>query len=150
MTRRAHRCTVSQLSLILGACISLLRRCDYVMNKAYRMSALKPNVKTWFSTHDWSEVRPQEATRSWPYSLTSLQRILTADPSWFTVSMGTGKPKCDHRYPRLGDLISTDNKCSRGLHAAPDQVSISGRMAEDYSIHILGRYACQCTQISFG
>ncbi|KAK5332326.1 Plasma membrane sulfite pump involved in sulfite metabolism [Exophiala xenobiotica] len=36
------------------------------------MSALKPNVKTWFSTHDWSE------------------RILTADPSWFTVSMGTG------------------------------------------------------------
>ncbi|KAK5344755.1 Plasma membrane sulfite pump involved in sulfite metabolism, partial [Exophiala xenobiotica] len=36
------------------------------------MSALKPNLKTWLSTRDWSE------------------RILTADPSWFTVSMGTG------------------------------------------------------------
>ncbi|KAK0887025.1 Plasma membrane sulfite pump involved in sulfite metabolism [Friedmanniomyces endolithicus] len=36
------------------------------------MSALKPNLKTWVSWDDWRE------------------RIITADPSWFTVSMGTG------------------------------------------------------------
>ncbi|KAI1609578.1 voltage-dependent anion channel-domain-containing protein [Exophiala viscosa] len=36
------------------------------------MSALKPNLKTWFSVEDWKE------------------RIITADPSWFTVPMGTG------------------------------------------------------------
>ncbi|KAK5275759.1 Plasma membrane sulfite pump involved in sulfite metabolism, partial [Exophiala xenobiotica] len=36
------------------------------------MAALKPNLKTWFKANDWRE------------------RIITADPSWFTVPMGTG------------------------------------------------------------
>ncbi|KAK7898123.1 hypothetical protein LTR67_004755 [Exophiala xenobiotica] len=36
------------------------------------MAALKPNLKTWFNANDWRE------------------RIITADPSWFTVPMGTG------------------------------------------------------------
>ncbi|TKA75881.1 hypothetical protein B0A55_04846, partial [Friedmanniomyces simplex] len=36
------------------------------------MSGFKPNLKTWVSRDDWKE------------------RIITADPSWFTVPMGTG------------------------------------------------------------
>jgi len=43
-----------------------------LMYETGTMAALKPNLKTWFSANDWRE------------------RIITADPSWFTVPMGTG------------------------------------------------------------
>ncbi|KAK5198267.1 Plasma membrane sulfite pump involved in sulfite metabolism [Exophiala xenobiotica] len=42
------------------------------------MAALKPNLKTWFKANDWRE------------------RIITADPSWFTVPMWTGKLQYQH------------------------------------------------------
>ena len=38
----------------------LLQHRVYVVNTAVIMATLKPNLNTWFSAHDWREVRPQE------------------------------------------------------------------------------------------